>query len=250
MNETQAQAKGGTQRSGARSGLVAQVAEDLRRAILSGAVALGDKLPSEAMLTGEYKVSRTVVREALASLRADGLVEPRQGAGVFVVGNELPGMALSPFQRADPTRLSGAIELLELRAAVEAEAAFLASIRRSPAQEEAILERCDDLDRLIAAGAPTLDADRQFHLAIADATNNPRFREFLEAMGLSAIPRQALQDGAEAERTPTDYLAQIQAEHRAIAEAISHQDADAAGEGMRRHLKGSQQRYRAMLRRT
>lgn len=239
-------ASASTVRTAARGGLATKVAEDLRRTIASGEVPVGGKLPSESTLTGTYKVSRTVVREALATLRADGLVEPRQGAGVFVIGNEpSPG---GGFLRPEPKRLSSAIELLELRTAVEVESAALASLRRSPAQEEAILERCDDLDRLIAAGAATAEADRDFHLAIADATNNPRFREFLALMGSSAIPRRALQDGTAGERTPADYLVQIQAEHRAIAAAISLGDPDAAGEAMRLHLKGSQDRYRAMLR--
>lgn len=229
-----------------RKNLVGTVSGQLRQAILGGELKPGDKLPSEAGLTKRFGVSRTVIREAIASLRADGLVEARHGVGVFVLSNQ-SNPALS-FQSFETARISSIIEVLELRAAVEIEAAGLAAMRRSPAQEEAILERYDDLGTLIAEGEPTTAADFAFHLAIADATNNPRFREFLEMMGRNVIPRASLQEG-QAERTEADYLEQIQAEHRRIADAISAHDEEAAREAMRLHLKGSQQRYRNMIRR-
>ncbi|WP_372338718.1 FadR/GntR family transcriptional regulator [Mangrovibrevibacter kandeliae] len=228
-----------------RVNLVQQVAGALRRSILSGAAPVGSRLPSEASLTGEYGVSRTVVREAVASLRADGLVEARQGSGVYVLAKE--PAAIQPFTSVDPTRISSVIELLELRAAVEIEAAGLASQRRSPAQEEAVIEGCEAIERLIETGEATTDADFALHLTIADATNNLRFREFLEMLGTRLIPRRALQDGHR-ETTPPDYLQQIQNEHRMIAEAISTRDETAARDAMRQHLKGSQSRYRRLLR--
>ncbi|MER0236514.1 FadR/GntR family transcriptional regulator [Fulvimarina sp. MAC8] len=234
-------------RTGTRRGnLVTKVSDDLRQIILSGRFPIGQKLPSEAALTAQYDVSRTVIREAIAFLRSDGLVESRQGAGVFVIATNAPN---SPgFNGVDPSRISSVIEILELRAALEIEAAGLASQRRSPAQDEAIHEGCEAIETLITAGEATTDADFELHLAIADATNNGRFREFLEMLGHGVIPRRALQDDRH-ERTPADYLHQIQAEHRLIANAISAQDETAAREAMRQHLKGSQSRYRRLLRR-
>jgi DNA-binding FadR family transcriptional regulator len=229
-----------------RRNLVGTVSEALRQAIFAGELRPGEKLPSEAGLTKRFEVSRTVIREAIATLKADGLVEPRHGVGVFVLGNQpAPHQAFQSFETA---RISSIIEMLELRAAVEIEAAGLAALRRSPAQEEAILERYDDLGALIAEGNATTAADFAFHLAIADATNNPRFREFLEVMGRNVIPRASLQEGL-SERTAATYLEQIQAEHKRIADAISMRDEKAAREGVRTHLKGSLQRYRALIRR-
>jgi DNA-binding FadR family transcriptional regulator len=226
--------------------LVEMVSARLRENILSGSLKPGDKLPSENGLSEEHKVSRTVIREAIASLRSDGLVEARHGVGVFVLAPQpSPLQGLKP---AESGRISSIIEMLELRSAVEMEAAALAALRRSPAQEEVIFERCADLDRLIETGETTFSADFRFHLSIADATNNPRFREFLELIGEQMIPRSSLQHGA-SERTPADYLTQIQAEHRALAEAISNRDPSAAREAVRVHLEGSQQRYRMLIRR-
>jgi DNA-binding FadR family transcriptional regulator len=212
--------------------------------IASGAVAVGDRLPGELTLAAEHGVSRTVVREAIAALRADGLVEARQGAGVFVTAAAPPATRL---QRIDPSRISSVIEMLELRAAVEMESASLAAARRSPAQAEAIWEACEVIEARIAAGASTTEADLAFHLAIADATNNARFAEFLRMLGGTVIPRRALRE-AEGEAVPDDYLVQIQAEHRTIADAVARGDGDGAREAMRIHLKGSVQRYRSLLR--
>ncbi|TCL73841.1 FadR/GntR family transcriptional regulator [Rhizobium sp. BK251] len=248
-------ARGVVQQSGARVGaeqrksgetLVEMVSRRLREAISSGTLKPGDRLPTEGGLTQEYDVSRTVIREAIASLRADGLVEARHGVGVFVLAPQAG--PYDGFRSADPNKISSLLEMLELRAAIEIEAAGLAAIRRSPAQEEAILESYDEIDRLKGDGKPTVEADRAFHLAIADSTSNPRFREFLQLIGKQMIPRGLLADG-DNERSSEEYLLQIQAEHLRIARAISDQDEGAAREAMRLHLKGSQQRYRHFIKR-
>lgn len=223
--------------------LVVQVANALRRAILAGEYQIGDKLPSEARLTEVHGVSRTVVREAIAALRSDGLVEPRRGAGVFVLEPvAAPGL---PFQNVDHARISSIIELLELRGAVEVEAAALAAVRRSPAQEETILERHQAVGVCIANGEPTIAADFALHQAIAQATSNPRFVEFMVLTGENAIPRAAFA-GANGEASEA-YLSQIHEEHGRIVSAISNGDPQAAREAMRTHLQGSQRRYRLLL---
>ncbi len=112
-----------------------------------------------------------------------------------------------------------------------------------------LVEAVEAIDALIETGGATSRADRAFHLTIADATNNPRFREFLELLGDHVIPRVALR-GSGDDRAPTHYLRQIQAEHREIADAIAAGDPEAAREAMRVHLKGGQERYRAYMRKT
>ena len=229
----------------ARRNLVAEVVAQLRDQIGAGSFAVGDRLPSEAQLTDAFSVSRTVVREAIATLRADGLVEPRQGAGVFVLEPVNPD--LRPFQIVDVDKISSIIEVLELRTAVEMEAAALAATRRSPAQEEEIYEAEAQIRALAQQGQPTTDPDFRFHRAIALATNNPRFAEFLDVMGKTMIPRSNL-EAAGRQRSSDSYITLISSEHRAIADAIAQGDADAAREAVRHHLKGSQQRYRSLLR--
>ncbi|WFU12284.1 FadR/GntR family transcriptional regulator (plasmid) [Rhizobium sp. CB3090] len=225
--------------------LVARLTNTLRRAIASGQFPPGTKLPSESQLTETHGVSRTVVREAIAALRADRLVEAQQGAGVFVL--EQSALPVLSFGNLDQARVSSVIELLELRTAVEVEAAGLAALRRSPAQEETIFERHHALRDCFNAGAPTSEADFALHLAIAEATNNSRFREFLSMIGPRIIPRAAMREG-EPEPDQDAYILLIDEEHRQIVVAISNGDEEGAREAMRRHLRGSQERYRALLR--
>ncbi|TCV65507.1 GntR family transcriptional regulator [Neorhizobium sp. R1-B] len=235
--------------TGKKSGtLVSRLDETLRRAIASGQFPPGSKLPSEAQLTAAHGVSRTVVREAIAALRADRLVEARQGAGVFVLETSAPNRpAMLSLSNTDLARVSSMIELLELRTAVEVEAAGLAALRRSPAQEEVILERHDAVRACLEASKPTSEADFALHLAIAEATNNPRFREFLTMIGRNLIPRAALRpDDSEADQAA--YIKLLDDEHNAIVSAISMGDEEGAREAMRRHLRGAQLRYRTLLR--
>lgn len=130
---------------------------------------------------------------------------------------------------------------------MEIEAAGLAAVRRSPAQEEAIYQRLSDIDACVEAGETTTGADFAFHLAIADATNNPRFREFLAMLGGDAIPRRRLQTDRR-ETVDSAYLEMLQAEHRAVADAIAEGDDERARQAMRTHLLGGQARYKRMLR--
>ncbi|WP_275785889.1 FadR/GntR family transcriptional regulator [Pararhizobium gei] len=227
--------------------LTMRLGETLRRAIAAGQFPPGTKLPSEARLSEAHGVSRTVVREAIAALRADGLVEAKQGAGVFVLESTPPSGSFLSLQVIDPARVSSMIELLELRTAIEVEAAGLAALRRSPAQEEVIIERHYAIRACVDAGMPSAEADFSLHVAIADATNNPRFREFLAMIGKNSIPRAALREN-DTETDQRAYVALLDSEHNQIVVAISNGDEEGARDAMRRHLRGSQARYRALLR--
>ncbi|WP_236638489.1 FadR/GntR family transcriptional regulator [Mangrovicoccus ximenensis] len=226
-----------------KESLVAQLCASLRALIESGQYKPGDRLPSEAQLTRDHGVSRTVVREAVATLRADGLVQPRQGAGIFVTEPAEDPAPFSPLE-LDMTSLPAVMELLELRTAIEVEAAGLAAMRRSPSQEAQILDR---LREVKAAGGTdgSAEADLALHRAIAEATNNPRFCQMLTLLGAAAIPRRSLGKAAE---VPADYIGKINAEHEAIVNAILDGDEEAARTAMRSHLKGSLRRYRALQR--
>ncbi|UUX50157.1 FadR family transcriptional regulator [Nisaea acidiphila] len=225
--------------------LTQQTTEALRAKIASGPMKTGDRLPTEKELEAEFGVSRTVIREAIAVLKADGLVEPRRGAGIFVRdpagtrGNKLPSFA--------PSDVHEALDLLELRMAVEIEAAGLAATRRTLSQDARIRECLTQFEHAIEAGASAVEKDAAFHLAIAQGTNNSLFTSFLEALGSNAIPRSRLSEEDRARLIDKSYLERVNKEHRAIVEAISAGDADAARIAMRDHLSGSITRYRKSL---
>ena len=213
----------------------------LRRDVISGRYKIGARLPSEAQLSDNFGVSRSVIREAVAALRAEGLLRSRRGSGIYVESDQSRS---APFALSDHARISTIIEVLELRIAVEAEAAALAAIRSSPSQDETIFERNRDIAHALANGLPTNDADFAFHLAIADASGNSRFREFLEVMGRNGVPRMALRGAASEIAGNFDHIVP---EHERIVRAIANCDKDGAREAMRIHLEGSLRRYRELM---
>lgn len=229
-----------------RRNLSERVVKDLGRQIQNGDYAAGDKLPSEPVLVERFGVSRTVIREAVAALRAEGLVEPRHGSGVYVLGpkpDPAGGMAL--FNQVSE-RISDIIEELEIRMGIEVEAAGLAALRASPAQEADIQHCLEEFARLVETGESTADADFAFHLSVAAATNNRRFRAFLEHIGKRVIPRiqfRSVMGGVDP--LPNRDLILL-AEHDAIVEAILQRDPEAAREAMRCHLLGGIKRYRTL----
>lgn len=223
-----------------RRNLAERVAADLRARLGSGELRAGDRLPTEHELVRQHGVSRTVVREALAGLRADGLVVARQGSGVFVADRKTP-RTLSLFS-LEPKRISSIIETLEVRAALESEAASLAAERASPAELAKIKECHLAMCAAIDAGEQAEAQDYAFHLAIAEATHNRHFAEFFSLLGARTIPRaQATERGAS-----RDYLTHIRDEHERIIEAIAKGDTVAAHRTMRAHLKESQARYQQL----
>jgi GntR family transcriptional regulator, transcriptional repressor for pyruvate dehydrogenase complex len=229
-----------------RGNLAEQVAAKIRLRLQSDGLKPGDRLPTEAALGQEYGVSRTVVREAVASLRADGLVVARQGSGVYVA--KRPAQTFGPSLLAyEPDKISSIIEMLELRAAVESEAAALAAERCSPAELAKIQECSDDIAKALREGEWAEDQDFAFHLAIAEATHNRHFVEFFTFLGQRTIPRRQLHDKASSARRTKAYLDGIQGEHQDIAEAIASRDPRRAHASMRLHLKGSQSRYQKLM---
>ena len=156
--------------------------EQLADEIKSGRLAPGARLPTEHALTRAARVSRTVVREAVAALRAEGLVITRQGVGAFVSAEP----TRAPF-RIEPERmqsLSDILSVMELRLGVEIESAGLAAERASRAQLKAIGTALDDIERAATSGRSAVDEDLAFHRAIAEATGNPEFPRFLSKDGL------------------------------------------------------------------
>ena len=225
--------------------LSAHVAASLRSQILSGEIRPGEKLPTESQLTDAFGVSRTVVREAVANLAADGLVESRQGAGIFVC--ERPAMAFASLTADLGMKISHALNVIEVRMGLEIESAGLAAERRNAAQEAAIQEAFFEFDRLLSMGEATGRSDFMFHRAIAAATNNPFYVEVLDALGLRAIPCDITSPWGTDSLLTREYQVMLQREHLAILKAISAGDAEAARTAMRFHLTESQKRYHDRL---
>ena len=229
---------------GRRPKLSDRLVETIREQIASGELPPGSKLSTESQLCPDYGVSRTVVREAVTRLAADGLVHPRQGAGVFV--RDDAGKVMENLVAEANGKISMVLNVLEVRMAIEMESAALAAQRRSPSQEAEIVAAYREFDVLLERRESTGTADFAFHRAIATATNNPFYVEILDVLGLRAIPRELVTTISEELRRSPEYQELLQAEHREIVRAISAGDAEAARGAMRQHLSASQKRYMAV----
>lgn len=206
---------------GQRTSAVDYVLADLRGAIESGAVGVGERLPAESALAARYGVSRAVIREVLRSCEAAGLTVTRAGRGTFVVA-------------AHPTELVfdgySALHLMEARPGLEVPAAGLAAVRRTE-------EQLAELKALAAQMEAETDADRwtrydsEFHLAIARASGNPVYADVLRQIS-SALRNQSGVLNAQVGRRRESSIA----EHRAIVSALDRGSALEAEDAMRYHL--------------
>jgi GntR family transcriptional regulator, transcriptional repressor for pyruvate dehydrogenase complex len=224
--------------------LSAEVVDRLAEQITSGKLPAGAKLPSEQEMMRGMGVSRTVVREAVAALRARGLVITRQGAGAFVDRDS----SRQPYV-IDPNglgSLNNVLDILELRMAVESEAAAIASERATSIQIKAIREAQRVFSRAISDGERAIKEDFAFHQAVALATQNNRFVEFLEFLGRLIIPRQSIRSFEGNSDSLRKYLGRIEKEHEAILHAIAAHAPNKAREAMRGHLLKSRERYREL----
>jgi DNA-binding FadR family transcriptional regulator len=224
--------------------LTREIAERIADEITSAKLPPGAKLPTEQEMVAAMGVSRTVVREAVAALRAEGLVVTRQGAGAFVA----PDVERRPFRLAldGLPSIGKVLEIMELRASVEVEAAGLAASRGSAAARRRVGRALAAIDAALERGESAIDEDFAFHRVIAAATGNPQFPHFLEYLGRFIIPRQSIRVAAHRPEGQRTYLETFQREHVAIFTAISAGDAAAARQAMRQHLGNSQARYRRL----
>jgi len=222
------------------SGLV----ETLVAQISSGELAPGQRLPTEQAIVAATGVSRTVVREALASLRARGLVTTRQGLGTFVAENPVPkSFSIAP---EDLESLGEILHVLELRIGIEVEAAGFSALRRTARDIARMEEHLAALEAAIDADRSGAEEDFAFHRAMVVSTRNPHFARFFDLFGSLIIPRQRVRLGAMPHDVREPYLRRIQREHHAILAAIRESDPAAARRAARHHLTKSYARYQSL----
>lgn len=193
----------------------------VRQDIESERLAVGSKLSSEATLSQQYGVSRSVIREALRSCTALGLTVTKTGKGTFVVANKVANdLTLGQYSARD---------LTEARPHIEVPAAGLAAERRSD-------EELETLRHIVAAMTTETDPeswvalDSSFHAAIARASGNKVFASVV------ADIRGALAHQSETLNMVADRQHASDLEHQEILAAIEAGSADAASKAMAHHL--------------
>lgn len=143
----------------------------------------GEKLPTERILANRLKVSRNTVREALTRWEGLGLVERRQGSGTYLKAAVSPGMLHMPLTLAGGDDFASLMNTLEIRRALEAEAAALCATRAKKIDIAAIERKLDLMeDAFIARAGMSSEEDWEFHQSVYRASGNPLFEQIIAAM--------------------------------------------------------------------
>jgi GntR family transcriptional repressor for pyruvate dehydrogenase complex len=222
--------------------LTAALIHDLASRISRAELPPGGQLPTERELMHAYGVSRTVVREAISSLRAEGLVVTHQGKGAFV-SREGPR---TPFRIADAERLTlqDVLRVMEVRIGLEVDMAALAAQRRTAAHLSAMRAALAEIESSADAADRSVNADLEFHLLVAQATGNDYFVALLRQLGPLLIPRARVDTFKHDSDGLGAYLRRVNQEHEQVLQSIARGDADGARAAMRVHLLNGRERMR------
>jgi GntR family transcriptional repressor for pyruvate dehydrogenase complex len=217
-----------------------KVARQLQQSILDGSLAPGDRLPTERELGDQFGVSRTVIREAVRSLVAKGLLEVRGGSGLRVATidvsavRETMGMYLRVNAEFDYGKLH------EVRSLLEIEIAGLAAEHATPEDLAALEKCCDDMAAAIHDVEKVSVLDVEFHRLVAQATHNGLFVVMLDAIG------DVLLDVRRATMGIRGRPARGLEHHRLILKHIVAREPEQAREAMRLHLEDSERAWRRL----
>jgi DNA-binding FadR family transcriptional regulator len=220
--------------------LYRQISDQLRRLILAGEFPPGSRLPPERDLASQLGVSRPSLREALIALEVEGYVEVRMGSGIYVC--PLPESNPADF---DLSSEEGPLELIQARMMFEREVAAAAARNGRKAQFDAIEETIDMMAAEADAGVVPIDADRLFHLRVAEATGNSVLVGMVAR--LFDLRLGPLFGRLHAHFETPEVWAQAIAEHREILKALRAKNPEQARAMMQRHMEIAYRRLTSSL---
>jgi GntR family transcriptional regulator, transcriptional repressor for pyruvate dehydrogenase complex len=212
------------------SRLYQQIVQQIEESILKGALKPGDQLPAERELAQNFGVSRTAVREAVKALREKGLVEAYSGRGTFITDGTSQAIRQSLDLMIRIGQQEGSTHLAELRQILEPEIAALAALRIEDQLLATMREAVATMDRSLHDPEAYIEADLDFHLALAEAAGNPLVLSLLDSIvGLLREQRMRIfQVDGGPERG--------QFHHKRILAATEERDPERARAAMRDHL--------------
>jgi GntR family transcriptional regulator, transcriptional repressor for pyruvate dehydrogenase complex len=209
-----------------------EVTKILRAEIDKGTFKPGQVLPTEAALSKNFGISRTVVREALAQLKSDGLIETSQGYGAVV--NESWKRKAFRFDLESVDSKEGLSQLFELRAILESEAASLAALRRNKGHLRK-MRIClgQMLDAVTHSNDGTMP-DFEFHRLIADAADNMYLIQFMQMLNYRII--EQIRKAREHSMLRSELPLEVQKEHESIFKAIKAGNKESARKATLAHI--------------
>jgi GntR family transcriptional repressor for pyruvate dehydrogenase complex len=212
------------------SRLYEQIVQQIEESIVKGTLKAGDQLPAERELAQRFGVSRTAVREAVKALREKGLVEAYSGRGTFITDGTTQAVRQSLDLMVKIGQPEGSTHLAEVRAILEPEIAALAAVRIQEPELSTMREAVAAMDRFGKDPQTYIEADLDFHLALAEGAANPLILSLLDSI-VALLREQRLRIF----RVPGG-PERGQIYHKRILDAVERRDSDKAREAMRAHL--------------
>ena len=217
-----------------RPSLPEELASVILRQIGDGDFKLGEVLPSEQTLAAMFNVSRTVVREALARLKFEGIIQSKRGSGPMV--SALPG-ARGSYALPNVSSAEERIGVCEFRFFLEGECAALAAMRATEEQLAAMRACLQEMQQAVDGGTSGLVADYRFHCLLAEAAHNEYMSGFIKFLSSKIL------DGVQGARSLSNQdmrrAAEVLIEHRNIYNAIAARDGEEARKMARAHMHNS-----------
>ena len=212
--------------------LYEQIVDQIESRIVAGELKIGDQLPSERELADQFAVSRTAVREAIKALRQRGLVEIRPGRGTFITNGTTDSIRNSLGMLMKFGGKNGSMNLVEVREILEPEIAALAATRIT---DEFITAMQDAVKIMDDTGLDNVDvfveADLDFHLALAEGTQNPFIPILMDSI-IDLLREQRKRTGV-----TRGGLQRGQIHHKKILDAVTRRDPQLARQAMHDHLQ-------------
>jgi GntR family transcriptional repressor for pyruvate dehydrogenase complex len=211
--------------------LYEQIVQQIEKRFLTGALKVGDRLPPERKLAEQFGVSRTAVREAVKALRQKGLVEIQPGRGTFITNGTSEVVRHSFGLLMQMAGTDGSPDLVEVRAIIEPEIAALAAERATEDHIAAMREAIEKMDAALQEPDKYIEADLDFHLVLAEATQNTLIPTLIDS--IVDLLREQRARIFHVEGGPQHG----QVHHKRILDAIIRHDPPAARDAMRIHLQ-------------
>ena len=211
--------------------LYERIVSQIEQRIEAGDLKVGDRLPSERELAEQFAVSRTAVREAVKALRQKGLLEILPGRGTFITNgtSDTVRSSLDMLIKMGSTKGSG--HVVEVREILEPEIAALAATRITEEYIASMQEAVNIMDTALDNVDLFVEADLDFHLALAEGTQNPIIPILVDSI-IDLLRKQRKRIGL-----TTGGLQRGQVHHKKILDAIIRRDPQAARQAMQDHLR-------------
>ena len=224
------------------------ISEQIEKLIVDGMLRPGEALPSERELAKRLGVSRPSLREALLKMEVRGLLQVHRGGG-FAVTDVTAQTMTDPLVHLLNAYPKATDDILELRLGLESLSAYYAALRATDADLRKLEKVFALMDRSPRKRNVRREAERdaEFHLTIAEASHNVALVHVMR--GVFNLLRKTIQRAREAVYEEQGGLALIDAQHRALFDAIMTRDCEAAREAAQQHLSFIQSNVRAYIRR-